>query len=692
MSNVEGSVHGATFVIRNSLFDIQHSVLAAAASRIGVCGGGDRLMDTTLKAEQALSESTADDEEKGYRRPAGVVGVVASVIALAFAFFHLYTGGVLPLVAFEQRAIHVTFALMLIFLLRPFKKGMGVSWVDVSLVIVTAICGIYLYMESDGLMDRMGIYTTLDMVAGAVLVLLVLEGTRRILGLAMPIIAVVFLLYGCFGYLAPQFIANKGYSVERIVGQMSLGTEGIFGVPLGVSATFVILFIIFASFLSECGAGQFFIDISMSLFGRFRGGPAKVSVMSSSLFGTVSGSAVANVMVDGWLTIPLMKKIGFKPHIAGAIEAVNSTGGQIVPPVMGAAAFIMAEILGTPYINICIAAAIPALLYYVANYFMIDFEAMKSGIRGLPASELPKAKEVLARGFFYLIPVVVLVYFLAGVMYTPMKSAIYAMISAIVVSWVRKSTRMNLKKVLKTLERGACSSLEVAMACACAGIIIGVFNLTGFGVRLSTILIDVAQGSLLALLVLTMCSSLILGMGLPTTACYIILAVLVAPAMVKMGVLPIAAHMFVFYFGILSAVTPPVAVAAYAGAGLAQAPPGKTGYAAWRLAIAGFILPYMFVYGPELLMVGRWYDIVLACITSSAGVFLLAASVQGYLLRKASVWERIVLFGSALLLIKPGIMTDILGLVGALLVFGVQIMNGRQKVGLPKPAHSPETD
>jgi TRAP transporter 4TM/12TM fusion protein len=387
-----------------------------------------------------------------------------------------------------------------------------------------------------------------------------------------------------------------------------------------------------------------------------------------------------------------MKRIGFKPHVAGAIEAVNSTGGQIMPPVMGAAAFIMAEILGVPYIKICIAAAIPAILYYVACYFMIDFEALKSGIRGLPPNELPNARKVFVHGFFYLIPVAVLVFFLSWIMYTPMKSAIYAMASTILVSFFKKSTRMNLIKVIKTLERGVLSSLEVAMACACAGIIIGIFNLTGFGVRLSTILIEVSHGVLLALLVLTMVSSLILGMGLPTTACYIILAVLVAPAMVKMGVLPIAAHMFVFYFGILSAVTPPVAVAAYAGAGLANAPPGRTGYTAWRLALAGFILPYMFVYGPELLMVGSWSDIVLAFITSVVGVFLLAASIQGYFIKKANLWERILLFAASLLLIKPGILTDIMGLIGAFLVLGAQVVRARRSGTMPQPASSPETD
>lgn len=632
-----------------------------------------------VKKTEPITESLIEDQGKDCKKPSGIIGGTISIIALALGLFHIYTGGVRPFVAYEQRTIHLAFILMLVFLLRPFKKSKGVSWGDICLSVVAAMAGSYLYLESDEIIARIGISTNLDIIVGAVLALLVLEATRRVLGLALPVIAGFFLLYGYFGYLAPRLIAHKGYDIERIVSQISLSTEGILGIPLGVSATFVILFIIFATFLSECGAGQFFLDISMALFGRFRGGAAKVSVMSSSLFGTVSGSAVANVMVDGWLTIPLMKRMGFKPHVAGAIEAVNSTGGQIMPPIMGAAAFIMAEILGVPYIKICIAAAIPAILYYITCYFMIDFEALKSGIKGLPKKELPNAKEVFARGFFYLVPVFVLVYCLSVIKYTPMKSAIYSIAATILVSLFKKSTRMGFLKVIKTLERGVLGALEVAMACACAGIIIGIINLTGFGMRLSSILIDASHGILLVLLVLTMVSSLVLGMGLPTTACYIILAVLVAPAMVKMGVLPIAAHLFVFYFGILSAVTPPVAVAAYAGAGLANAPPGKTGYTAWRLAIAGFILPYMFVYGPELLLVGSWSNILIAFFTSIVGVYLLAGAVQGYFLMKTHLWERIVLFMASLLFIKPGFLTDILGIGAALLVLSAQIIRSKQR-------------
>jgi TRAP transporter 4TM/12TM fusion protein len=627
------------------------------------------------------AQSTNRDEESLLRLTARV----ASMVAVCFALFHIYTGGFRPLVAYEQRGVHLTFTLILSFLLTPFRKGKGLTWVDVGLAVLSTLAGSYLIIEADEITERMGIPSALDLLAGGAIVILTLEATRRVIGAAITIIAGVFLLYAYFGYLAPISIAHQGYSLERIISQMSLATEGIYGIPLGVSATFVILFVIFAAFLSESGAGQFFIDISMSLFGRFRGGPAKVSVMSSSLFGTISGSAVANVMVDGWLTIPLMKRIGIKPHVAGAIEAVASTGGQIMPPVMGAAAFVMAEILGVPYIKICIAAAIPAILYYVALYFMIDFEALKSGLKGLPAAELPSAKRVFATGFFYLIPVVVLLYFLAVLLYTPMKSAIYAMMATILVSYFKKSTRMNLPKILKTLEKGALNCLDVALACASAGVIIGVFNLTGLGMRLSSMLIEVSRGFLPALLVLTMIASLILGMGMPTTACYIILAVLVAPAMMKLGLLPIAAHMFVFYFGIISAVTPPVALAAYAGAGLADAPPGRTGYAATKFAISGFILPYMFVYGPELLMMGNWADIVLALVSSIIGVFALSASIQGFLIRRANLFERVVLFASSLLLIKPGFLTDIIGLSGLLLILLLQVIEKkrREKVKWP---------
>jgi len=602
------------------------------------------------------------------------------------SILHIYTAATRPLGAYEQRAVHLAFALVLAFLLYPAsgrsKKSGGPSWLDVCLAFMAALCGGYLVVEYDQITARMGIPAISDLVVAGVMVLLVLEATRRVLGAAITIIAGAFLIYAHFGYLAPSVIAHQGYSLGRILSQMGLGTEGIYGTPLGVSATFVIMFIIFAAFLSESGAGQYFIDIAYGLFGRVRGGPAKVAVAASALFGTVSGSAVANVVGTGTFTIPLMKKVGYKPHFAGAVEAVASTGGQIMPPVMGAAAFIMSEMLGVPYIRVCVAAALPAILYYLAVFFMVDLEAVKTGLRGERPEDLPSVRRVLAEGWFYVVPIIVLVYFLAVVQYSPMRAAVYALVATIAVSFIRKSTRMSLPRLFETLKRGATGSLEVALACASAGIVVGVFNLTGLGLRLSSLLIDLSHGNLPVLLVLVMIASLILGMGLPTTACYIILAVLVAPTLVEMGVLPMAAHMFVFYFGIISAVTPPVALAAYAGASLAGAPMSQTGFTAWKLALAGFILPLTFVYGPELLMVGSWPDIVLAVISSSIGVFCLAASLQGYFIRKANIVERAVLFAAALLLIKPGIATDLAGLAGIGLIAAAQLLLGRREAAV----------
>lgn len=607
---------------------------------------------------------------------------VAAVIAVAFALFHIYTAATRSLAAYQQRGVHLAFALVLAFLLYPAsgrsKKSEGPSWVDVCLAIAAAVCGGYLVLGYERIMELMGIPATADLVVAGVMVLLVLEATRRVLGAAITIIAAVFLVYAHFGYLAPSIIAHQGYALDRILSQMGLGTEGIFGTPLGVSATFVIMFIIFAAFLSESGAGQFFIDIAYGLFGRVRGGPAKVAVVASALFGTVSGSAVANVVGTGTFTIPLMKRVGYKPHFAGAVEAVASTGGQIMPPVMGAAAFIMAEMLGMPYISICVAAMLPAVLYYLAVFFMVDLEAVKTGLRGERPEGLPSVRRILADGWFYVVPIIVLVYFLAVVRYSPMRAAVYALVATVAVSFARKSTRLSIPKVIETLKKGATGSLEVALACASAGIVVGVFNLTGLGIRLSSLLIELSHGYLPALLVLVMTASLILGMGLPTTACYIILAVLVAPTLVEMGVRPVAAHMFVFYFGIISAVTPPVALAAYAGASLAGAPMSQTGFTAWRLALAGFILPYMFVYGPELLMIGRWTDIALAAASSSLGVFALATSLQGYLIREAKLAERVVLLIAALLLIKPGLATDLAGLAGIGLVVVTQLLSARK--------------
>lgn len=405
------------------------------------------------------------------------------------------------------------------------------------------------------------------------------------------------------------------------------------------------------------------------MLGRFRGGPAKIAVLSSCLFGMVSGSAVANVVVTGSFTIPLMKRTGFRSHIAGAVEAAASSGGQFMPPIMGAAAFIIPDMIGSTYFDVVTAAFLPGLLYFLAIFFMVDFEAIKMNLSGLPKTELPSAKAAVKESGHLLLPVFVLIYLLAIVRTSPTLAAFWSVISVIVASMLRKSTRMNFSKILSALEEGAYAAVIVVSACGLGGIIIGCIMLTGLGMSLSTILVDFSHGSLMLLLVLTMVTSLILGMGMTTTACYIILAILVGPAIIKMGVNPMGAHLFIFYFGIISAITPPVAVAAYAGAGLAGSDPMKTGYAAWRLGLSAFILPFMFVYGPTLLLQGSFQMILLTIVTSVLGIYVLSAAIQGYMFGNLGVMKRIVLLCGSLLLIIPGLITDLIGFALVFFIF-----------------------
>lgn len=607
------------------------------------------------------------DEEGTSKRlePTGVLKKIITLLAVAFSFYHLYTSyfGIPP--ALRHRAIHLAFASVLIFLLYPTAKGRLTKkfyFIDIFLALLSVVVAVYLYSQFEYLTQRMGLPNTYDVWFGFLTTVLVLEAARRVIGWPMPLLAIIFLAYGFLGRYFPGPLAHGGLGFEDLFSDLYTGLEGIYGVAIGVSSTYIVLFVIFGGFLSESGAADFFFRLAQALFGTVRGGPAKISVLSSSLFGTVSGSAVANVMVDGWLTIPLMKRVGFKPHVAGAIEAAASTGGQIVPPVMGAAAFIMAEVLGIPYIKIALAASIPAFLYYFALFMMIDLEAAKCGLSGLDRSELPRFKKVILSEGHLIIPFLILIYLLAVVLYTPIKAGFYSILSVLVVSWFRKSTRMNFTKIILAMKQGAIGALPVVIACACAGIIVGIFTYTGLGVKLSSILITLSGGNLLVLLILVGLSSLILGMGMPTTVVYIILATLAAPALVKLGIPPIAAHLFVFYYGILSHITPPVALSAYAAASLADASAMDTGYAAWRMGLAGFIVPFMFVYGPPLVMVGTVAQTLIACVTAVAGVIALAIALQGYLFRQFPFVLRLIPFASSLLMIKAGFKSDLLGI------------------------------
>lgn len=528
-----------------------------------------------------IEELKESSEEKGrIRHLRGSWKQVVTIISIAFCLFHLYTGGFYTLPALQQRPIHLVFVLALIFLLYPLSertaKAKWLFWVDLVLASLVAVSGLYICFEYKELTFRVGLPNTADLIFGFIILILLLEGTRRIMGMVMPIIALVFLGYAILGDYIPGLWGHGGYTLPRILNHMYLTTEGIWGTTLGVSATFVALFIIFAAFLEKSGAGEFFLNFANALIGHVRGGPAKVAVLASAFFGTFSGSATANVAGTGSITIPMMKRIGYAPEFAATVEALASSGGQLMPPIMGAAAFLMTETLGISYVAVMKAAILPAILYFVSCYFAVDFRAGKEGLKGLSREEIPKLKKIVIeeRGYLYIIPILVLLFLLMVLRASPQKSAVYSLFVLIVCSLLTKD-RITLSRIIAAFEAGAKGSLLVAAVCAVAGIVIGVVNLTGLGLKLSALLVELSGGHLPVLLLLAMVASIILGMGLPTTACYVVLAVLAAPALVKLNVVPIGAHLFVFYFGILAGLTPPVAATAYVAAGIAGTPPPK---------------------------------------------------------------------------------------------------------------------
>jgi TRAP transporter 4TM/12TM fusion protein len=607
----------------------------------------------------------------------GMISKVIVAIAVAMSVYHIYAGYFGAPEALLHRSIHLLFVLILIFsLFSPSTKEWGKKfrWTNLILILLTLASIGHLFVNYDYVITRYPYVHPLsraDMVFGILLTLLLMEGSRRVIGPALPITAGVFLAYAYVGPYLPGLLRHSEITTELIVDQLYMTTEGIFGIPLGVSATYVILFIVFGTFLEKSGTGQLFMDFASAITGWTRGGPGKISCISSALFGTISGSAVANVMVDGWLTIPLMKRTGFNPPFACAVEATASTGGQIMPPVMGAAAFVMAEFTGIPYITICLYAMIPALLYYLALFMSIHFMAGKMGLKGIPRKELPRLKNVLATRGHMFIPLIIIVYMMtAG--YTPMYACIYSTVAVVVLSMLRKQTRMDFWKIIKALEESAKNTLGVAVACACAGIVIGVINLTGLGLKFTSFVLFLAGDSLIPAMIMTMLAGIVLGMGMPTTPAYIVQAALLIPALIKLGVINVAAHMFVFYFSTISAITPPVAMAVYAAAGIGGAKLWPTGIWAMRVAATGFIVPFMFVYGPSLLFIGSAFDIITSAISASLGVIALAAGMMGWFLKETNYFERAILIVAALLLIKPGLYTDAIGLGLLILIIFMQ--------------------
>jgi TRAP transporter 4TM/12TM fusion protein len=583
-----------------------------------------------------------------------------TAVAVTMSVFHLYVAFAGPPDAYVMRGSHLAFALVLAYLTMPGWSGRAERFGFIDAVLVLAALAAAMYPSAVLSYIQNRIYyvddpRVADYVFGGALVLLILEATRRATGLALPITALVFIAYG---------LTLGNQPVGMMLDQIYLTTEGIFGIPLYVSATYVMLFILFGAFVERSGAGQLFMDFALAIAGHTSGGPAKVAVITSSLFGTVSGSAVANVMTTGTFTIPLMMRTGYRPAFAGAVEAVASTGGQLMPPIMGAAAFVMAEFLGVSYLSVAAFALLPAVLYYLAVFMAVHFEAKRIGLVGLPKPDLPRMKEVLLeRGHLFLPLIVIVAVLLAG--RSAALSALFGIASVIPTTWLRASTRRTFtwRAVVEALESGARNTLVVALACASAGIVIGTITLTGLGLSFTGVVLALSQNSLILALLLTMLAGILLGMGLPTTPAYIVQVALLVPALVKLGVRVEAAHLFVLYFAVLSAITPPVAMAVYAANGLSHARLMETSWAAVKLGLTGYIIPFMFVFAPSLLLIGEPATVALAAVSASIGVICLAAGLHQYFFfGPARSWERVMLIAAALVLIKPGWASDLVGL------------------------------
>lgn len=620
------------------------------------------------KAEKVLEKA---DAESRFRKFKGRWALLITVIAVAMSLFHLYTSGFGTLMAMKQRSIHLAFLLVLTFLLysgsskAPRSRPSLPDWIWLALSMISSL---YIFFAFDAFSIR-GTAITMDYIMGGILIVCVLEATRRTVGKELMILSIVFLAYGLWGEYIPGVLGHTGFSLRRIIYQIYLSSEGIFGVSLGVSATYIFLFILFGAFLTETGMGRFIKDLALSMAGRTIGGEAKVSIVASGLMGMINGSAVGNVAATGTFTIPLMVSAGFHPIFASAVVAVAGTGGMIMPPVMGAASFIMAEFLGMQYVTIMIAAAIPAILYYVAEYAVVHIEAKKIGMRPIPREEIIPLSKVLKERGHLMVPIVVIVYLLLKGR-TPLYAAFYGIIISVAVSFISKETRMSKEAFIRAMESGARQSVGVGVACAVVGNIIGIINLTGLGLVLGDNIVSLAGGSMLLTAFLTMVVSIILGMGLPTTACYIVTATIAAPALIKLGVNPLAAHMFAYYFACLSNLTPPVAIASYGAAGLSGQNPSKVGWTGFRISLAGFLIPFTFVNNPELLLVGgTMLSRVGSALSAFIGVLVLAAALQNYLLKPMNVVQRLLMFAGAVLLIFPGLKTDLMGVVLAAAVY-----------------------
>ncbi len=645
--------------------------------------------------------SKVDEELEVVRKESHALARVTTVVAVLIAVYHLlFVSGLLPqlgifMMTQQHRAISLGSFLLLTYLTRSMKKGGKVNqlyWYDMLLILASLIpTGYYALFYSDVLDHAMaGFASTIEVVFAFLLMIAILEAGRRVVGWIMPVLVVFLIIHALFANYFPGIMFGCPISLTRLTATIYLGTNGIFGFPVWVASTIVITFILFSQLLLESGASKFFLNLALSLVGHMRGGPAKVAVVGSSLFATISGSPTANVASTGCITIPLMKNSGYSPEFAAGVEAVSSKGGQITPPVMGAVAFLMAEVTGYSYLAICIAAALPAVLYYISIFLQVDFRSAREGLKGIPRSELPSLTKTLKEGWQYLIPLIALVFLLIYLPYSAEMVAIYSMVILWLVTLFRKETRLGPKRLINGFESGASTALYAAIPCALAGVILASLSATGLGLRFSGQLINLAGGNMIVLVVLAAIASFIMGMGLNSLTIYLILAVLIAPSLVDMGVHVLAAHLFIIFWGNISFISPPVAVAAFVAAGIAGADPMKSGWQACRLGIVSFLVPFMFIWNPSLILVGSLPEVILSTVTALVGVAILASGVEGYLLGGGTIrWApRAVILIGAVLLLLPGWQTDIVGLAVVLpvVLWRVRLARRAKRLSVDSPS------
>lgn len=593
-------------------------------------------------------------------------------VTIGIALYHFITSFIGYPATHLHRSLHVAMMLFMTFFLYPFNNKSPrktIPWYDIVLALLSVSVAVYVWVDYINFINRMGSPNTMDVVMGTILIVLVLEASRRISGWPLVILSLLFLLYGLVGRNLPGILMHRGYDWRALVNHIFINTEGIYGTSVDVAASYIFLFIMFGTVMNKCGMGRFFNDLALAFAGSTKGGPAKVAVIASGFLGSINGSAVANVVTTGTFTIPLMKKTGYSKEFAGAVESSASVGGQLLPPIMGAAAFIMAEMLGVKYGAIVISATIPALLYYLGILVQVQLRASKKNLKGIPKEDLPKVRDVMRERGHLLIPIVFLLYMLLFSGATVIFSAFWAIVATIVVSMARKSTRMTVKQIFDAFSEGTRAVVSVAVACAVVGIIIGVVSLTGFGLNMANAIIQLGQSNLMLTLVLTMVTCMILGMGLPSIPAYLITATMAAPALVKLGIPPLAAHMFVFYFAMFANITPPVALASFAAAGLSGGDPMKTGLQSVKLSLAGFIVPYMFIYNTALLLLDTTPFIAIrVSITAIVGVCMIGMATEGYLFTTMNIILRILAFAGALLLITANVVQDAIGLALLILI------------------------